>query len=98
MVEQIHNEVLLIGKMISGLHRTQVNNHKACRVLMKVEDNDNCYNVPVVFINPNEENLRQCKNKELSIIGHVETKWGIRIVVDAYKTEDEEDIKLIINQ
>ena len=54
MDKQLNNEVILIGKMISGLYRIQVNNKKACRVLMKVIDGDITANIPVIFINPTE--------------------------------------------
>ena len=36
------------------------------------------------------------KNKKIAIIGHVEAKWNIRIIVDAYKAENEEEIKLML--
>ena len=96
MEEQLKNEVLLIGKMISGLYKIQANNKKAYRVIMKVQNEGINNNIPVIFINPEESHLKKCRNKELSISGHIETKWGMRIIVDAYKIEDDEDIQMMV--
>ena len=96
MEGQLNNEVLLIGKMISGLYSIQVNNKKAYKVIMKVQNEDKSNNIPVIFINPEEPYLKKCRNKELSISGHIETKWGIRIIVDAYKFEDDKDIQMLV--
>ena len=91
-----NNEVVLIGKMISGIHHIQANNQKACKVRIKVTENDSTNVIPVILINPDEKKLIQCKNKELSIIGHIETKWNTRIIVDAYKTKDDDSVQCII--
>ena len=72
------------------------NNQKACKVRIKVTENDSTNVIPVIFINPDEKKLIQCKNKDLSIIGHIETKWNTRIIVDAYKTEDDDSVQCII--
>ena len=95
MEGQLSNEVLLIGKMISGLYRIQVNNKKAYRVIMNVHNEGISNNIPVIFIAPEESHLKKCRNKELSITGHIETKWGMRIIVDTYKIEDDSTIKLL---
>ena len=91
-----NNEVVLIGKMILGIHHIQSHNQKACKVRIKVTENDSTNVIPVIFINPDENKLIQCKNKDLSIIGHIETKWNTRIIVDAYKTEDDDSVQFII--
>lgn len=91
-----NNEVILIGEMISGIHHIQSNNQKTCKIKIKVNDNDSTNVIPVIFINPDEKKLIQCKNKELSIIGHIETKWNTRIIVDAYKTKDDDSVQCII--
>ena len=91
-----NNEVILNGKMISGIHHIQSGSHKACKVRIKVSEDNSTNTIPVIFINPNEDQLIKCKNKEISIIGHIETKWNTRIIVDAYKIDDEEDILLMI--
>lgn len=96
MENQLSNEVLLIGEMISGLYRIQVNNKKAYRVIMRVQNEGISNNIPVIFINPKESHLKKCRNKELSIYGHIETKCGMRIIVDAYKIEDDKDIQMMV--
>ena len=63
---------------------------------MKVQNEGISNKIPVIFINPEEAHLKKCRNKELSISGHIETKWGIRIIVDAYKIEDDRDIQMIV--
>ena len=95
MTNTIDNEIVLIGKIIPGIQHLAVNNQKACRLRMKIDDKYSSNTIPIIFINPNEEELKKCKNKEISIIGHVEAKWSIRIIVDSYKI-DEEDIQVMI--
>ena len=92
-----NNEVVLIGKMLSGIHHIQSHNQKACKVRIQVTENESTNIVPIIFINPDEKKLIQCKNKNLSILGHVETKWNTRIIVDAYKTEDDDSVQCCIN-
>ena len=91
-----NNEVVLIGTMGSFIQKIQANNQKACKVRIKVTENNSTNVIPVIFINPDEKKLIQCKNKDLSIIGHIETKWNTRIIVDAYKTEDDDSVQCII--
>lgn len=91
-----NNEVVLIGEMISGIHHIQSNNQKACKIRIKVNDNDSTNVIPVIFINPDEKKLIQCRNKELAILGHIENKWNTRIIVDAFKTEDDNSVQCII--
>ena len=90
------NEVVLIGKIMSGIKHISINKHRACRLKMKINDKYLSNSIPIFFINPNEEQLRNCKNKEVAIIGHIEAKWNINIIVDAYKIEDEEQIQLML--
>ena len=91
-----NNEVVLIGEMISGIHHIQSNNQKACKIRIKVNDNNSTNVIPIIFINPDEKKLIQCRNKELAILGHIETKWNTRIIVDAFKTEDDDSVQWII--
>ena len=90
------NEVILIGKIMSGIQHLSVNKHKACRLKMKIDDKYLSNTIPIIFFNPNEELLRNYKNKEMTIIGHIEAKWNINIIVDAYKVEDSEEIQLML--
>lgn len=96
MTNYLDNEVVLIGKVMSRIQHLSVNKQKACRIKLKIDDKYLSDTIPLIFMNPNEEQLRKCKNKEMSIIGHIEAKWSIRIVVDAYKIADEDDIQLMI--
>ena len=96
MINSLDNEVVLFGKIMPGIQHLNINNQKACRLKMKISDNYLSNTIPIIFINPNEEQLKKYKNKEMSIIGHIEAKWNIRIMVDAYKVEDEDDIQLMI--
>jgi len=98
MYNTSNNEVILIGTMCSYAQKIQACNHKACKVRIKVTDENNSINIiPVIFLNPDKKKLKECINKTLCIIGHIETKWALRIIVDAYKTEDEDSVQLIIN-
>ena len=94
MTNTIDNELVLIGKIMPGIQHLAVNNKKACSLKMKIDDKYSSNTIPIIFINPNEEELKKCKNKEISIIGHVEAKWSIRIIVDAYKVDDEVIVKV----
>ena len=91
----IDNEVVLIGKIISGIRHFSVKNKKACELKIKIDEKYLSNTIPIVFIDPNEEQLKKSKNKEISIIGHIEAKWNVRIIVDAYKIE-EEDIQVLL--
>ena len=90
----IDNEVVLIGKIIPGIQHLSINNQKACRLKMKINDIYSSNTIPIIFINPDEEELRKCNNKEMAIIGHIEAKWNIRVMVDAYKIGEEVKIRI----
>lgn len=94
MTNNIDNEIVLIGKIMPGIQHISVNNQKACRLKIKIDDKYLSNTIPLIFMNPNEEQLSKCKNKEISIIGHIEAKWSIRIMVDAYKIDEEVMVKI----
>ena len=96
MENTLNNEVVLIGKMVSGIHHIQFHNQKACKVRIQVNENDSTNKISIIFIKPDEKKLIQCKNKELAIIGHIETKWNTRIIADAYKIEDDDTVQCCI--
>lgn len=96
MTNTTDNEVVLIGKIMSGIQHLSFKNQKACRLKMKIDDKYLSNTIPIIFLNPDEELLRRYKNKVLAIIGHIEAKWNINIIVDAYKVEDLEDIQLML--
>lgn len=100
MEKSLNNELILIGHVVSGLHKVRVNNQDAVKVILKVKDdnnNDISHNIPVVFINPNYYHLNQCRNKDIAISGHIETRFGMRIIVDAYKSEVDGNIMMCLN-
>ena len=94
MTNNLDNEVVLAGKIMTGIQHILINNQKACRLNLKIDDQYLSNTIPLIFINPNEEQLSKCKNKEMSIIGHIEAKWNIRIIVDAYKIDEEIMVKI----
>ena len=96
MKNMTDNEVVLIGKVIPGIQHIAYNRKNACLLKIKIDDKYLSNTIPIIFLNPDESELRKFKNKEISIIGHVEAKWSIRIIVDAYKIEDSEDIKCML--
>ncbi len=94
MTNTLDNEVVLIGKVMPGIQHIKVNNQKACRLKIKIDDKYLSNTIPVIFINPNVEQLSKYKNKEMAIIGHIEAKWSISIIVDVYKIDEEVMIKI----
>ena len=84
------NEVVLIGKVMPRIQHITYNRKKAYLLKIKIDDRYLSNTVPIIFLNPNESELRKYKNKEIAIIGHVEAKWSIRIIVDAYKIASED--------
>ena len=88
------NEVILIGKLMSGKQQISFKNQKAYRLKMKIDDKYLSNTIPIIVLNPNEEQFRNCKNKEIAIIGHIEAKWNINIIVDAYKMDKEIMLKI----
>lgn len=90
MKNSTDNEVVLIGKVIPGIQHIAYNRKKACQLKIKIDDKYLSNTIPIIFLNPDESELRKFKNKEIAIIGHVEAKWSIRIIVDAYKIADED--------
>lgn len=96
MINMTDNEIVLKGKIMPGIQQILLKKKKACRLKMKIDDKYLSNTIPIIFLEPNEEKLRNCKNKEMAIIGHIEAKWNINIIVDAYKIEDSEDIQLML--
>ena len=90
MKNMTDNEVVLIGKVIPGIQHIAYNRKNACQLKIKIDDKYLSNTIPIIFLNPDESELRKFKNKEIAIIGHVEAKWSIRIIVDAYKIADED--------
>ena len=84
------NEVVLVGKVIPRIQHIVYNQKNACLLKIKIDDKYISNTIPIILPNPVESELRKFKNKEIAIIGHVEAKWNIRIIVDAYKIANED--------
>ncbi len=95
MKNTLNNEVLLIGRVKSNMIKIKSNNNKAVKMIINVEsDNDQNikYNIPVIFENPDYEHLKKCKNESIAISGHIDTKWGFKIIVDSYVSKLDNNI------
>jgi len=88
------NEVVLVGNVMPGIQHITYNRKNACLLKIKIDNKYLSNTIPIIFLNPDESELRKLKNKEIAIIGHVEAKWSIRIIVDAYKTDGEVIMKI----
>ena len=94
MTNTLDNEFVLIGKIMPGIQHLSINKQNACRLKIKIDDKYLSNTIPLIFINPNEEQLSNLKNREIAIIGHIEAKWNLKIIVDAYKVNDEVMVKV----
>ncbi len=94
-MEQIaDNEIVLVGKLMPSIQHISFKNQKAYRLKIKIDDKYLSNTIPIIVINPNEDQFKNYKNKEIAIIGHVEAKWSINIIVDAYKINEEIMLKI----
>ena len=93
--KQLNKEVILFGHVISGLFKVRVNNKEAVKLLLRVEDdNDNNinHNIPVYFVSADYKTIESLRNNDIGINGHLETKWRIRIIVDAVASLKDEQV------
>ena len=68
---QLHNEVILFGRIMNRQKNIRCNNKKAIRVkaYIYVYDDGQIYNQLKI-------------NQAIGINGHIESKWGQKIIVD----------------
>ena len=83
---QLHNEVILFGRIMNRQKNIRCNNKKAIRVKLALP-NDIDYNldpnIAYVYIYDDGEITKQInKNQTIAINGHIECKWGQRIIAD----------------
>ena len=83
---ELHNEVMLIGRIMSYQKNNKCNNRKAIKVKLALP-NDIDYNldpnIAYVYIYDDGEIIKQInKNQTIAINGHIECKWGQRIIAD----------------
>jgi hypothetical protein len=83
---KIHNEVILVGRIMSRQRNIRCNNKKAIRIKLALP-NDEDYeldpNIAYVYIYDDGEMLEQLKvNQAIAINGHIECNWGQRVIAD----------------
>ena len=83
---KIHNEVILVGRIMSRQRNIRCNNKKAIRIKLALP-NDEDYeldpNIAYVYIYDDGEMLEQLKvNQAIAINGHIECNWGQRIIAN----------------
>ncbi len=83
---KIHNEVILVGRIMSKQRNLRCNNKKAIRVKLELPNDDNYElepNVAYVYIYDDGEVINQLKvNQAIAINGHIECNWGQRIIAN----------------
>ena len=83
---ELHNEVMLVGRIMSRQKNIRCNNRKAIRVKLALP-NDIDYNlnpnIAYVYIFDDGEIYNKLnRNQAIAIDGHIECNWGQRIIVD----------------
>ena len=81
----IHNEVILVGRIISKQKNVKCNNRDTTKVKLAIPDDDreDSYNVANVYIFNDgniEKNLKH--NQAIAISGHIESRFGQKIIAD----------------
>lgn len=83
---QCHNDVTMIGRLCRPAYKTQINNQKALKLCLAVPNDEN-YELNPNYINAylytNDLNMFRGKvGIPLAFNGHIESKHGIRIIID----------------
>lgn len=83
---KLHNEVILVGRIINRQKNIRCNNQKAIRIKLALP-NDLDYNlepnIAYVYIYDDGVSFNQLyRNQAIGINGHIESKWGQKIIVD----------------
>lgn len=83
---KIHNEVMLVGRIMSRQSNFRCNNKKAIRVKLALPNDDDYElnpNIAYVYIYDDGEIINQLKvNQAIAIDGHIECNWGQRIIAN----------------
>lgn len=83
---KIHNEVMLVGRIMNRQSNLRCNNKKAIRVKLALPNDDDYElnpNIAYVYIYDDGEIINQLKvNQAIAINGHIECKWGQRIIAN----------------
>ena len=83
---KLHNEVMLVGRIINRQKNIRCSNRKAIRVKLALP-NDIDYNlnpnIAYVYIFDDGEIYNKLKpNQAIAINGHIECNWGQRVIAD----------------
>ena len=83
---ELHNEVMLVGRIMKRQKNIRCNNRKAIRVKLALP-NDIDYNlepnIAYVYIYDDGNIISQLnRNQAIAINGHIECNWGQRIIAD----------------
>lgn len=83
---ELHNEVMLVGRIMNRQKNIRCNNRKAIRVKLALP-NDIDYNlepnIAYVYIYDDGNIISQLnRNQAIAINGHIECNWGQRIIAD----------------
>ena len=83
---QLHNEVILFGRIMNRQKNIRCNNKKAIRVKLALPNDDNYDlnpNIAYIHVYDDGQIYNQLKiNQAIGINGHIESKWGQKIIVD----------------
>lgn len=86
---KIHNEVILVGRILYRQNNVRCNNQKAIRLKLALPNDLDYYldpNIAYVYVYDDGEVLTQLnKYQAIAVSGHIECNWGQRIIADAIK-------------
>ena len=85
----LHNEVILVGRIRYSGRRVQVANKEMLNFVISVP-NDEDYNLDPnnISVNIETSDFKMFRGKTgtpIAIIGHIDAKWGHRIICDLFK-------------
>ena len=83
---KLHNEVMLVGRIMNFQKNVRCNNRKSIRVRLALP-NDLDYNlnpnIAFVYIYDDGEILNKLRiHQAIAINGHIESNWGQRVIAD----------------
>ena len=91
----LHNEVLLVGRIMNRQKGYRCNNKKSIRVKLAIPNDDNYElnpNTAYVYFYEDDQLFRSLKRfQAIAISGHIENNWGQRIIVDVFSLIQEKN-------
>ena len=83
---QLHNEVMLFGRIMNRQKNIKCNNKKAIRVKLALPNDDNYDlnpNIAYIYVYDDGQIYNQLRiNQAIGINGYIESKCGQKIIVD----------------